>query len=174
MDKKLKKPHQHFLSLLCRQESRCSKPQCLSSTHLMYGVGLTTVISYPLGHCYWTTTCRQPPPESQKLLGKPRPFNLPLMHIQTWSPFLNLQENLSDPPQISANSPPTQLELPMAAKMVAPLLAPLPTCCLSYSHQPPLSQSQLFGLNSPFVAECYCGSKCWSWAARPRMLTRWQ
>lgn len=98
----------------------------------MYGVGLTTVKSYPLGHCYWTTTCRQPPPESQKLLGKPWPFDLPLTHIQTWSPFLNLQENLSDPPQISANSPPTQLELPMAAKTVTMSFA------CSFAHMLPL------------------------------------
>lgn len=132
MDKKPKKPHQHLSSLLCRQESRCSKPQHLSSTHLMYGVGLTTVISCPLGHRYRTTACRQPPPESHKVLGKPRPFNLPLMHIQTWSPFLNLQENQSDPLQISASSPPTQLGLPMAAKMVTMSFA------RSFAHMLPL------------------------------------
>lgn len=155
-----KTPPQHLSSLQCRQESRRSSPQYLSSpSDVQRGAHHSHILSswaLLLNHSLQAAS-REP----QAAQEAPALY-LPLIHNQTWSPFLNLQENQSDTPHIPANSP-TPLELPMAAEMATVSFAH------SFAHmlslllpQPPLSQSQLFGLNCPSAADCFCGSKCWS------------
>lgn len=142
------KPQQHLSSLLCRQESRCSKPQCKSAPP---DVQRGSPQWYcPLGHCCWSTACRQPVAcRRATAVGKAQPWGLPLMHIHTWT-----CRRISDSSQIPANSPPTQVELPVTAKVdnvTKGSMLLLPPASVSWA---PVLVSLSF---------CSCSRQCWAW-----------